>query len=224
MPQELQLPVRLPETEDFTFGQILIQRVDGGRFRLRHRDDQCESDPKLRTFRNPENALEISRFDDNGNYRALKTAPNLSHGWQLEVASGEDLSRALDHFYPGRLAMFAAHTASRLRVTSLRETLSRQSGMYRTAAKVSDQQLDDLVGSFCRSDTGCLRTILWKRDASGMIPSSKLPPEKFDPVFDQARAAGVAVSTPTHFPLLCQEACNLLVAECRKAVKGETDS
>jgi sirohydrochlorin cobaltochelatase len=113
--------------------------------------------------------------------------------------------------------MLAAWTENRLSTTSLRETLDRQSGMYRVAAKISDEQIDDVVGNFCRSDGGCLRTILWKRDTHGTIPSTKLPPEKFDPTQDQTGRGEKTI------PLLCQEACNLLVAECRKVVKGETD-
>jgi hypothetical protein len=89
--------------------------------------------------------------------------------------------------------------------------------MYRVAAKISDDQIDELVANFCQSSGGCLRTILWKRDATGAVPSTKLPPEKFDPVYDQTGHGERAI------PLLCQEACNLLVAECRKTVKGETN-
>jgi len=89
--------------------------------------------------------------------------------------------------------------------------------MYRIAAKISDKQIDDVVGNFCKSDGGCLRTILWKRDTHGAIPSTNLPPKKFDPGHDQTGRGQNAI------PLLCQEPCNLLVAECRKAVKGEID-
>jgi len=163
----------------------------------------------------------ISRADDAGNYRPLKTAPNLRHGWQLELETMEDLRRALDCFYPGRLAMLAAQQTGRLGLTPLRDTLNRQTGMYRVAAKISDEKLDDVIGNFCRSDGGCLRTILWQRDAQRVIPSTKLPQEKYDATYDQARAAGAPVGTSHHFPLLCQEACNLLVAECRKAMNGE---
>ena len=85
--------------------------------------------------------------------------------------------------------------------------------MYRVAAKISDQKIDDLVGNFCRSDGGCLRTILWKRDDKGAVPSTKLPSEKFDPAHDQTGRNEKCI------PLLCQEACNLLVAACREKVK-----
>ncbi len=197
------------------FGQILVQRTGAGGFTLCHRDDENARDLKI--FQKPDDALEIARYDDAGKYRPLKTAPNLCHGWRMEVIDLGELRRALDYFYPGRLAVLAAWTEDRLSPTPLRETLDRQSGMYRIAAKISNEQVDDVVGNFCKSDGGCLRTILWKRDARAAVPSTRLPPEKFDPTHDQT---GRSENTP---PLLCQEACNLLVAECRKVVKGETD-
>jgi sirohydrochlorin cobaltochelatase len=212
----------------FCFGQILVTKREGAGFVLLHRDD--ESLDQLQTYQDAENAIEIAKYDDAGNYRPLKTAPNLRHRWRLELATVEELRRALDHFYPSRLAVFAAWKRGDLKTTALRETLDRQSGMYRAAAKISDPQISDLVADFCRSDSGCLRTILWKRDRNGVIASTRLPKEKFDPVVDQAapcsrRPAGDARASHSEaatVPLLCQEACNLLVAECRKVVKGES--
>ena len=113
-----------------------IRRMNGGGFVLSHRDDGGRDD--LQRFQNPEEAAEIARYDDSGNYRPLKTAPNLRHGWRLELVDLTELRRALDYFYPGRLAMFAAWKENRLTTTSLRTTLTRQSGMYRVAAKISD--------------------------------------------------------------------------------------
>ena len=194
-------------------GQISIERSDRD-FVLCHRDDLGRRD--LHDYP-AENAREIARFDDAGNYRPLKTAPDLRHGWRLEIVDLTELRRALDYFYPGRLAMFAEWKENRLTTTTLRETLDRQSGMYRVAAKISDEQINDLVGSFCRSNGGCLRTILWKRDDAGASASSQLPAWKFDPAFDQT-GHGESV-----IPLLCQEACNLLVAEARKIVKTESE-
>src|SRR5213593_3372741 len=207
-------------TAPFYFGQILVRKTSTGEFVLSHRDEEAAD--ASQPFRNAEDAIEIAKYDDAGNYRPLKTAPNLRHGWRLELDTLEELQRALDYFYPGRLAIFAAWKKGRLQTTPLRETLDRQSGMYRVAAKISDSQIDDLVADFCRSNGGCLRTILWRRDADGAIASTKLPKEKFDPRYDQAGMPGGPGSTiPATVPLLCQEACNLLVAECRKVVKGE---
>ena len=190
-----------------------IRRINGGGFVLSHCDDGGRDD--LQRFQNPEEAAEIARYDDAGNYRPLKTAPNLRHGWRLELVDLTELRRALDYFYPGRLAMFAAWKVENLVTTTLRDTLNRQSGMYRVAAKISDEQVNQVVGDFCRSSDGCLRTILWKRDATGAPASTQLPPEKFDTSHDQTGDGEPVI------PLLCQEPCNLLVAECRKAVKLE---
>ena len=223
------------EAVPFCFGQILVRKT-GDDFVLCHRDDRARDD--LEIFQDPEDAIKIAKYDDAGKYRPLKTAPNLRHGWRMEFGTREELKRALDHFYPGRVAIFVAWQRGRLRTTSLRETLDRQSGMYRIAANISDAQIDDLVAHFCRSNGGCLRTILWKRDQRGAIASTKLPKQKFDPASDQvqtpsepgasafARAPAPAEPpagrpTPTTIPLLCQESCNLLVAACRKVVKRE---
>jgi sirohydrochlorin cobaltochelatase len=219
MPNSIERCLEAALTAPFYFGQILIQKTKTGGFVLSHRDDETgQSKPS----RNAQDAIEIAKYDDAGNYRPLKTAPNLRHGWRLELDTLEELRRALDYFYPGRLAVFAACKSGKLQTTPLRGTLDRQSGMYRAAAKISDRQIDDLVANFCRSNGGCLRTILWKRNRDGAIASTKLPKEKFDPGFDQAAMlSGPGSAIPAKVPLLCQEACNLLVAECRKAVKGE---
>ena len=208
----------------FSFGQILVQKKEGAGFVLLHRDD--ESLDQLQTYRDAEDAVGIAKYDDAGNYRPLKTAPNLRHRWRLELATVEELRRALDYFYPSRLAVFGAWKSGYLKTTAFRETLDRQSGMYRVAAKISDPQINDLVAHFCRSDSGCLRTILWKRDRNGVTASTKLPKEKFDPGVDQATALSqpgspspATAAALATVPLLCQEACNLLVAECRKVVQ-----
>ena len=198
-----------PNEDRRRFGQISIRKTNGGGFVLAHHDD--EDREELQIFRNAEDGAQIARSDDAGIYRPLKTAPNLRHGWRLEVVDLSQLRLALDLFYPGRLAIFTAWKENQLKTTPLRETLDRQSGMYRIAAKISDEQIDELVGDFCRSNGGCLRTILWKRDERGTVPSTKLPEAKYDPRLEDGSA----------IPLLCQEACNLLVNECRKVVKGE---
>lgn len=213
MPDAIEKALAATLSDTTRIGQILIQRLSAGRFVLSHRDDDGRTD--LKTFHQAEDAIEIARFDDLGKYRPLRTAPNLPHGWQLEVVDLGELRRALDYFYPGRLAALKAWSEDKLNTTFLRETLDRQSGMYRVAAKISDHQIDDVIGSVCRSDGGCLRTILWKRDRSGALPSSKLPREKFNATHDQTGRNEVTI------PLLCQEICSIVLNECRKEAKSE---
>jgi sirohydrochlorin cobaltochelatase len=200
-------------TSEQTFiGQIEIRRADHN-FVLSHRDDAGRRD--LRDYA-AEEAIEIAKFDDAGNYRPLKTAPNLRHGWKILAPDLATTISVIDAIYPGRLAVWRAWRSGQLSPTPWRQTLARQSGIYRIAAKISDAQTDDLVGNFCRSDGGCLRTILWKRDNSGARPSTRLRPQKFDPEHDQTGHGQTAI------PLLCQEACNLLVGAARKVVKTES--
>src|ERR1700737_2124700 len=209
-------------TNRFAIGQILVRSRNDGGFLLCHRQD--ERTEGLQVLSCPGDAREIARIDDRGNYRPLKTAPNLRRGWRLELQTLTELEQALDYFYPGRLAVLKAWNEQRLKSTTLRDTLNRQSGMYRVAATISDGQLDDVVANCCRSDRGCLRTILWRRNAAVDAPSPKLPAAKFDPDYDQVSAGEPAAHEKVHVPLLCQEACNLLVAECRKAVKSGGDA
>ena len=199
-------------------GQLEIVSSDEG-FLLCHRDDVGRTDLRIYEI---DDAFEVAKVDDAGSYRPLKTAPNLRHGWKIFARDLLQIEKVIDAIYPGRIAVLQAFKSGQLSTSSLRETLNRQSGMYRVAAKISDEQIDELVGDFCRSDGGCLRTILWKRDVSEQRASSRLPPEKFDPTVDQyviAKRPRSATAATDSIPLLCQEACNLLVAACRDAVK-----
>jgi sirohydrochlorin cobaltochelatase len=193
-------------------GQIAIESGNDGTFVLRHREDRGLADVVV--SQRADDAAELARFDDAGKYRPLKTAPTLRHGWELRLGNLDELRLALDLFYPGRLAAFLAFERNELIATPLRATLERQTGMYRIAAQIGEEQADELVARFCTSDGGCLRTILWRRDAAGTLPSTRLPPTKFDPRHDQTGGGEPVV------PLLCQEACNLLVAEARAVVQG----
>lgn len=181
-------------------GELLIL----GQYELRHHLDAGAAGLALYTA--PEDARSIALYDEEGEYRPLKTAPTLRRGWRLVLANIDELHTALDGFYPAMLAVRLAFQQDRLDVTPLRETLNRQSGMYAITRKLSDAQADSLIGSFCKSNGGCLKTILWQI-APG-LPLTSLPPEKFDP----ASQSGA-------IPLLCAEACNLLVAKARETVK-----
>ena len=66
--------------------------------------------------------------------------------------------------------------------------------MYRVTQKITDPQARALVDSTC---SGCLKIRLWEISD---LPSPPLPP-------------------PSTLPLLCHEACNLLVAQAREVVK-----
>ncbi len=189
-------------------GELLI--LDG--FELRHHLDAGADG--LTPYTGATAARDIALYDAAGNYRPLKTAPTLRRGWRLLLSTIEDLHAALDAFYPAMLATRLAFEQGRLAVTPLRDTLNRQSGMYAVTRKITDADADTLIGSFCRTDGGCLKRILWPI-APG-IPITSLPPEKF--AASSVSASSIQPSA-FPFPLLCAEACNLLVAAARETVK-----
>ena len=79
----------------------------------------------------------------------------------MTVADLADLRRALDYFYPAMLGVWLSHERGELRAVPLRETLDRQTGMYRVTQKITDDQAQEMIGGFCRTDGGCLKRILW---------------------------------------------------------------
>ncbi len=176
-------------------GEILIEPGPDG-FSLRHADDSEREG--LEQFSRPEDASAIARFDDAGTFRPLKSAPTLRHGWSLTLGTLADLHLALDAFYPAALGNWRALLCGDLRPVALRTTVNRQTGMYRITGKITDVQAAELVEAVCVP--GCLRCRLWA------IPEDVPPP-----------APGLPAK---EIPLLCGEACNLLVAAARRKVKG----
>jgi len=192
-------------------GEVVILGQPG-QYEMRHHLD-IDLD-NLALYTEPAAAREIALYDERGDYRPLKTAPTLRRGWRLALSTIEQLHEALDGFYPAMLAARLAWQQGRLAVTPLRDTLGRQSGMYAITRKITDTQADALIGDFCRSDCGCLKTILWPIAPGVSITS--LAPEKFDPQ-PAGDGEGSRGDRPP-IPLLCAEACNLLVAKARETV------
>ena len=176
-------------------GQIAIARI-GERWELRHADDTSE----LQTHTRWQDARSLATLTDAGAFRPIKTTRDLRHGWRLVLSTVAEVVRALDYFYPAMLGLWNADTRGELTATDLRETLARQTGMYRITQKLTDEQAQQLIAKHC---AGCMKTMLWK--IAPEQPITSLPPEKHQ------RAA---------FPLLCREACNYLVGHARSVVKA----
>ena len=115
---------------------------------------------------------------------------------------------ALEFFYPAALGLWLSALRGSLDPTSLRETLDRQTGMYRITQLLRDDQASELVARCCNSDGGCLRTILW--DLAPGMPLTSLPASKLS----------LEGLPSDRIPLLCRELCNLVVAAARPIAKG----
>lgn len=181
-------------------GEILL----GTDFTLRHFSDEgCD---ELETHLDPHAARLIARFDAKGEFRALKSAPDLQRGWLLEAGSLEGMELALEFFYPAALGLLLSWLLGTLSPTPLRETLDRQTGMYRITQLLRDDQALDLIA--CRCGEGCLRTVLWDLSAGSTVTS--LP----------AARRTIDDFPADRIPLLCREACNLLIAAARPIAKA----
>ena len=176
-------------------GQAIF-KADGNGFLLCHAEDAARGD--LEIFDNPHDAAAIALHDDAGDYRPLKTGPNLKHGWGLRVASLAELHLALDLLYPAALANWRALLRGEKIASPLRQTVSRQTGMYRVTGLITDEEAQGIVDTLCTP--GCLRCIQWP------IPSDAAPP--------------VVPIKEKEIPLLCIDACSLLIAEARRVVKA----
>ena len=130
---------------EFLIGQIRVASSENGHA-LCHRDDVDSPPDALASHHDPEDAAALALYDDAGAYRPLKTAPNLRRGWRLVLADDRALGLALGLFYPARMGAFRLFQEGKLAVTPLRDTLNRQTGMYRVTGKISDEQADALVG------------------------------------------------------------------------------
>ena len=181
-------------------GQILV-RETAGEFELRHAEDESVSFGDLKQFSEVADAREVSKYAEDGEFRPLRAQSNLARGWVLCLESPSALLLALDAIYPGAIGMWAGRDS--LRITPLRDTLERQTGMYRFARTISDEGARSIIAKRCEAT--CLRQVLWP-----------LGPGESNAAEDDADASEV--------PLLCAEACNLLVSDARKVARTEFDS
>jgi sirohydrochlorin cobaltochelatase len=201
-------------------GEIEIQtNVSKHAFTLTHwQDAESARQPEfgsLEMHEGPEAAREISTYAEDGSYRFTKGQVNLRRGWVMTLADAEELRQALDHFYPACVGLHLARLRGTLEVQNLRDKLDRQTGMYRYARTISDAGAQKLVQQVCGPAHQCAKRILWQIDEETPLEDSEASGFRGVPGdFPESEA----------IPLLCREACNHFVAECRKAAKAEFES
>ncbi len=195
-------------------GQIIIHPKDGT-YLLHHIDDSNSDHSTLTVYSSPTDARAIGLYGPDGEFRFTKGQLDLKNGWLLTLPDLENLRRALDIFYPASLGLWFAHKDGTIRVQNLRPKLSRQTGMYRFASTISDHGAQDLVQSLCGPGNNCVKKILWKLDDTTPLVDS-----------DASRFNGIpsTADDTTAIPLVCQEACNFFVAQCRKRAKQEFEN
>ncbi|WP_053058118.1 DR2241 family protein [Rubrobacter aplysinae] len=154
------------------FAQVLIRRVEpdetpsgptGGGYELRHADDVDRLPRELNTYEDPRQAREIAKLTETGEYRPLKSAPNLRRGWLLRLADEEGLSAAMGYLYPAAVVHWYLERAGELQITSYRENAARQTGIYQRIQSLSDAGVKRAARACCE-DSVCLKRTLWDVD------------------------------------------------------------
>jgi hypothetical protein len=144
-----------------TFGQVLVRAIPNAGYSLRHKDDaDVES---LDPYEDPRMAREIAKLTEAGDYRPLKSSPNLRRGWELRVGDANQLAIAMNYLYPAGIVHWYLYREGRLGVTDFRENAARQSGIYKRIQRLSDGGVQDAARACCE-DAVCLKKTLWDVD------------------------------------------------------------
>ena len=148
-------------TEGRLFGQVLVRATTPTGYRLRHVDDAGAVG--LRVHEDPRAAREIAKLTEAGEYRPLKSSPNLRRGWELRVEDERGLMTAMNYLYPAGVVHWFLYREGRLEITSFRENAARQSGIYKRVQSLTDEGAQDAARACCE-DAVCLKKTLWDVD------------------------------------------------------------
>jgi hypothetical protein len=143
-----------------TFGQVLVRSSAPG-YSLRHKDDAGAQD--LEVYQDPRLAREIAKLTEEGEYRPLKSSPNLRRGWEIQIPDAGELAVAMNYLYPAGVVHWHLEREGRLEVTNFRENAARQSGIYKRIQRLSDRGVQDAARACCE-DAVCLKKTLWDVD------------------------------------------------------------
>jgi hypothetical protein len=143
------------------FGQVILRQDATGGYTLRHVDDALADG--LAVSEDPRAAREIARLTEEGEYRPLKSSPNLRRGWDLRVADAGALATAMNYLYPAGIVHWHLHREGRLGLTSFRDNAARQSGIYKRVQRLSDGGVMEAARACCE-DAVCLKQTLWDVD------------------------------------------------------------
>ncbi len=148
--------------EGRTLGQVFIRSAPPEGYYLRHEDDVRATNLELHD--DPLAAREIAKLTDAGEYRPLKSSPNLRRGWELRVEGARGLATAMNYLYPAGVVHWHLCREGKLEITDYRENAARQSGIYKRVQRLSDEGVQNAARACCE-DAVCLKQPLWNVDS-----------------------------------------------------------
>ena len=149
--------------EGRTFGQVFVRAVPPAEYYyLCHEDDARTTNLELHD--DPLAAREIAKLTGAGEYRPLKSSPNLRRGWELRVEGAHGLATAMNYLYPAGVVHWYLRREGKLQITDYRENAARQSGIYKRVQRLSDEGVQNAARACCE-DAVCLKKTLWNVDS-----------------------------------------------------------
>lgn len=176
------------------WGQLLVtaRLGEAGRRRYEVRHVADADGAALDRYDDPHAARRLTKYDERGRYRPLKTAPTLQRGWVFEGLDEREVVETVEAFYPATVENWSLERTGELDVSHWDETAERQTGIYDIVDELDEAAVERIAESCC-VDSQCLKRRRWGKDEG--------TPLEADP------GEGV-------FP--CREPCSLVVAAARK--------
>ena len=181
--------------EKSQIGQVLIEAGQTG-FELRHHQDGSLPQSDLITCTELE-LRDYIALDDLGEFRPLKSAPDLRRGWRSVSSSPNQLWEQLNILYPGAVGDWYRQMNQPSSHGSYRAFVGRQSGMYRGASRLKQEEAATLTEACC-SAKHCLKDRVWSIEPD----DAAHPAESF---------------------LICREPCQLLLELARRLSKTKQE-
>ncbi|MFB6236566.1 MAG: DR2241 family protein [Halopenitus sp.] len=200
--------VALAEGIQREWGQLLltVTLADDGarRYEVRHADEAGADHEDLELHDEPQDARRLVKFDDDGRYRPLKTAPSLPTGWAFADLDQRDAYETVETIYPATVANWDRERRGELDVSHWHETMERQTGMFgliETWDRQEGHEHVEWVAEACCDDSQCVKRREWG--------------------YDEDIELGVD-GGDGEFP--CREPCSVVVSAARKWTKLEAEA
>lgn len=144
--------------ETGSMGQI-CWKPEGTSWILRHVRDRDVAAEKLKKLKGWSDLEEMVRHDAQGQYRPLRSAPDLVTGWLYEAKDESDFWEALEVIYPGLWGNAQAWQEGNLRVESWEAALAKQTTRMQKKARESADLPNRVIQSQCKMR--CLKIVVW---------------------------------------------------------------
>lgn len=163
----------LKSFEDVTrrWGEVVVEKQDSS-YRIRHVDDTGVSVDTVEVHEDTADALDVAKYDGDGEYRPLRTEQSLRDGWAFVGLNALEALEVLDTIYPASVvnAYLSEDEEEKLGVSHYSEAAGRQTGIY---ADVDGLEQDELAAATRAVCSSCVKKREWEEDHGEEIDAPK---------------------------------------------------